>query len=115
MPRQSISRQIDGMRLSEAATSRRKIEGTISRAGMRIEIAVIESSEKPKPEKPRTIAARKIAALDIKRSCQWTANWPVGLSHIFIGPLTSAISSTAGALLRHERQDNQPWSPPGGV
>src|SRR5262249_7632120 len=37
-----------------------------SRAGMRIEIAVIESSEKPKPEKPRTIAARKIAPLEIK-------------------------------------------------
>src|SRR3954452_4164991 len=70
MPRQSISRQIEGIMLIEAATSSRKIEGTISRAGMMMEIAVIESSEKPKPEKPRTMAARKITMLERRSSCQ---------------------------------------------
>ena len=59
-----------GMRLSEAAISSRKIDGTICATGRISEIAVIASSEKPKPENPRTIAARKIAALVSARICQ---------------------------------------------
>jgi hypothetical protein len=61
--RQWMSRQMPGMRLIEAAISSRKIEGTICDTGSKREIAVMESSEKPKPENPRTIAARKTAAL----------------------------------------------------
>ncbi len=52
-----------GIRFKDAAISSRKIDGTICATGRMSEIAVMLSSEKPKPEKPRTIAARKIAAL----------------------------------------------------
>src|SRR5690349_409194 len=52
-----------GMRLSEAATSSRKIDGTISETGMTSEMAVMPSSEKPKLKKPPTIAASRIAGL----------------------------------------------------
>ncbi len=54
----------------EAAISSRKIDGTICFTGRISAIAVMLSSEKPKPEKPRTIAARKIAALDSASTCQ---------------------------------------------
>src|SRR5690242_4715735 len=72
---QWISRQMLGMRLIEAAISSRKIDGTICATGRISEIAVMESSEKPKPENPRTIAARKIAALDSASTSQslWMA------------------------------------------
>ena len=45
--------------------------GTISLGGNSSDMAVMLSSEKPKPEKPRTIAARKMAALLMASICQW--------------------------------------------
>src|SRR3954454_22518748 len=100
MPRQSISRQIEGIMLIEAATSSRKIEGTISRAGMTIEIAVIESSENPKPEKPRTMAAQRITMLEPRSNSQWPANCAARLSQMVAimrtGPRFPGTASDSG-------------------
>ena len=57
--RQCMSFQMPGKRWMLAATSSRKIDGTISEVGNARERAVTVRSEKPKPEYPRTMAARK--------------------------------------------------------
>ena len=63
MARQWTSRQTPGRRCRLAAISIRKIAGTTVAVGMANEIAVIASSEKPNPAKPRTIAAAKTQAM----------------------------------------------------
>jgi hypothetical protein len=47
----------------EAATSNIKMDGTTCAGGSTSERDVIDSKEKPKPEKPRTMAARKMQVI----------------------------------------------------
>ena len=53
-----MSFQTDGSKWRLAAISSMKMDGMISAGANMIDSAVIDSNEKPKPEYPRTMAAK---------------------------------------------------------